>query len=132
MQPRRGISRTIRATLVLALVIGFSGTRAHAGFLFFSDPTAFNSQLAGQGIADEPLIFNLPGLISTGTSVQGLTATSRQVVNVEAGAQEVTTPSTGEPRVVAVAGDIHTVGFDAFDFSAPPGDRIRYYLSVGF
>jgi hypothetical protein len=43
MQPRQGIFRTIWATLALTLVLVLSGARAQAGFVFFSDPSAFNA-----------------------------------------------------------------------------------------
>src|SRR5262249_43926816 len=132
MRTRQLILRTTRAAIALAMALGLTGGRAQAGFLFFSDPSAFNAQLAGLGILDEALVFNQPGLISTGTLVQGLTASTRQVVNVLAGTQVITTPATGEPRVEAVTGDIHTIGFDAHDRTGPPPIHLHYYRSVEF
>ncbi|HEY9500278.1 MAG TPA: hypothetical protein VIR01_01470 [Pyrinomonadaceae bacterium] len=65
---------------------------------------------------EENILFNEPGLIATGTTVQGLTNQTQAIVNFT-GTEELTTPAQGQARIEATDG-----GFDNLTIAlAPPG-----------
>ena len=66
---------------------------------------------------EENILFNEPGLISTGVTIQGITNQTDVVVNFTGDGEVLTTPAQGQARIEAVVG--------SFDFLpiqlAPPG-----------
>jgi hypothetical protein len=73
---------------------------------------------------DENILFNSPGLISTGNPVEGITNQSGLIVLFE-GLEDLTTPSGGQARVEAVDG-----AFTTYTFSVQNGTFLSYIFNL--
>jgi hypothetical protein len=66
---------------------------------------------------EENILFNQPGLISTGVTIQGITNQTAVVVNFTGDGEIITTPAQGQARIEAVDGSLDFLSIRL----APPG-----------
>jgi hypothetical protein len=94
--------------MLLLLALLALASQARADILITQGP--------GNVAGDENILFNEPGLIDTGTLVEGVTNNTGFIVNF-LGTQTLTTPSGGQARIEAETGTFNelTVSLDALN-----------------
>lgn len=96
----------------LLAISGFvwsSGDCAAGIILYTNNEGGFTTAMSSAGITLQNIQFNDPGLISTGTTVQGETPAPASQVWDFSSPTQLTTPSAGQARVTATSGEITTL-----------------------
>lgn len=87
-----------------------SATGVHADFIFYDDPGALQPR--------QNIVFNQPGLINVGTTIEGATNNSGAIfefVSFDTPAEDLVSPSMGQARVQAVDGAFTSIMITAQD-----------------
>lgn len=90
---------------------------------FFDNPSGFSSELNQQGIDDDNVLYNSPGLILTGNPVEGMTQNGF-VLNFST-TGDTLTAAGGQARIEAIDGS-----FD--DLLIDPADPNVFFRSISF
>jgi hypothetical protein len=129
----RKIKRFTYQSLMILLVVIVAllvGVNANATIIIY------DSLEGGSGDV-ENVLFNEPGLIATGTMVQGILNQSDYIVNFT-GTEELTTPPSGQARIEAsdvslyfltIAMDDPTLGFNKIQFNINAAENGQVTLS---
>lgn len=130
----KAIPQSLGCALLATVVVLLGDKSARADFLFFLNNSAgYQSKLNYLGISDTNIVYNQPGLVTTGNPIQGQSVGGGDITINFSSNEDLTTPSIGQARVSAVDGSFTTItiapanpplAFAALSFNVNPNQGV--------
>lgn len=124
----KAVPRFVGSILTATVLVLLAGSSARADFLFYlNNPSGYQSELNTLGIVDTNIVYNQPGLVTTGNPVQGQSVGQGNVIISFSSNETLTTPSKGQARVSAADDSFKTITITPF---SPPSGFLALSFNV--